>query len=616
MSSPDTITGPSSSDGVLPTARWDEAPHDPRFSVSPLAKELLSDLDSMAVANPTATGATTPLENADDSQFPSINGYRILGILGRGGMGTVYKALHLELKKIVALKILHPGGREDSTLRLRFEREFRSLASVEHANIVPVYDAGTWQGLSYFTMKYIPEGALSQHLKRFNADPAAGGRMMAKVARAMHHLHEVGVLHRDLKPLNILIGEDDEPLVADFGLAKWLDDDTDVTMTGLPMGTRQYMSPEQSLGKKSEYTPACDIWALGIILYEVVAGQRPFASDDPVELYTQIRSVDPPPMTQFNTDAPRPLEEIARRCLAKRPEDRYASAREVELDLERWLNGEATTATVAPRPRRRRRPTAYVIGAATATLGAFLLAFFPGWLATKKSIAERLFAGQTVELIKNGAALEPFAVLPGSLGTPNTEKDGYFTLNSISSLGVEFSREPLPGPARLEGEVALAFTGDRMSSAGPYVGRFEIGLPDANAYDRRTEITYREEVNPDGNNPGNVRESAGLEFLRTSLHGPGTRTEGTRLKRLVKQDEKLNWHAFTLTQGNDSIAATWDDQPLQPLAPETLNKLLQQDAREPGGIPFTPPIHGNGFGLCIYNCQAVFRNVRIVPLLP
>src|SRR6185312_399101 len=301
MPSPDTITGvPDSDRGRVPsTAGWEEAADNPHFSVSPIGPALLADLGSAALHRATISGAATPLEGSAETQLPTINGYRIVGILGRGGMGTVYKALHLELNKTVALKIVHPG-RADSTLRARFEREFRSLAAIEHPNIVPVFDAGAWQGFSYFTMRYVPDGALSAHLPRFRADPVAGCKLMVKIARAVQHLHESGVLHRDLKPLNILIGEGDEPLVADFGLAKWLDDDSDMTVTGLPMGTRQYMSPEQTLGRKSEYTAACDVWALGIMLYEVFAGHRTFGSEDPVELYMQIRSADPPPMANFN----------------------------------------------------------------------------------------------------------------------------------------------------------------------------------------------------------------------------------------------------------------------------------------------------------------------------
>src|SRR5262249_42692281 len=150
-------------------------------------------------------------------------------------------------------------------------------------------DAGYWQGFPYLAMKYVPGGTLAQHLGRIRGDLPAAVRLVALVARAVDRLHADGGLHRDLKPMNILLGEGDNPLVADFGLARWIDDDSDLTVTGNPLGTRQYMAPEQTLGRKSDYAPTCDIWGLGVVLYEVLTGHRPFAHQDPVELFRQIR---------------------------------------------------------------------------------------------------------------------------------------------------------------------------------------------------------------------------------------------------------------------------------------------------------------------------------------
>src|SRR5262249_43326077 len=150
----------------------------------------------------------------------------------------------------------HPAGRDHAAVRARFEREVRSLARIDHPHIVPVHDAGYWHGFPYYTMKYVPGGTLALHLDRVRADLPAAVRLVVKVARAVQRLHAEGVLHRDLKPLNILLGEGDEPLVADFGLARWLGDDSDLTVTGSPLGTRQYMAPEQTLGQKTEYGPA------------------------------------------------------------------------------------------------------------------------------------------------------------------------------------------------------------------------------------------------------------------------------------------------------------------------------------------------------------------------
>ncbi|HJZ57687.1 MAG TPA: serine/threonine-protein kinase, partial [Gemmataceae bacterium] len=150
-------------------------------------------------------------------------------------MGTVYQAVHREMNRVVALKLIHAGNRDEAAIRVRFEREVQSLVRIEqHPNIVPVYGIGTWQGFPYLTMRFVPGGTLARHMERVRADLPAAIRLVAKVARAVHRLHEVGVLHRDLKPPNILLDSGDEPLVADFGLAKWLDDDSDVTASGAP----------------------------------------------------------------------------------------------------------------------------------------------------------------------------------------------------------------------------------------------------------------------------------------------------------------------------------------------------------------------------------------------
>ena len=205
---------------------------------------------------------TEDTERLPDSSFsltelPNIPGYRIEKLIGRGGMANVYRAVHLEMNRVVALKLINPGGRDELYVRERFEREVQTLASVEHPNIVPVYHSGTWHGFPFLTMKFIPAGSLNLHMARFKGNPETAARLASKIARGVQALHEAGILHRDLKPLNILLGADDEPLVADFGLAKWVDEsNSDLTVTHIPLGTRQYMSPEQTLGQKTRYATA------------------------------------------------------------------------------------------------------------------------------------------------------------------------------------------------------------------------------------------------------------------------------------------------------------------------------------------------------------------------
>lgn len=637
MASPETITEQSDSDrGPIPTtAGWQEAPVDGHFSVAPAAPEVLAEFDASA-REPTITGASTSRDRLAASQFPAIPGYRILGVLGCGGMGTVYRALHLELNRLVALKIVHPG-RDDSTLRARFEREFRSLAAIEHPNIVPVYDAGNSQGFSYFTMRYVPGGALSAHLARFRADPAAGCKLMAKVARAVHHLHESGVLHRDLKPLNILIGDGDEPLVADFGLAKWMDDDSDMTVTGLPMGTRQYMSPEQSLGRKAEYSAACDVWALGIVLYEVVAGHRPFGSEDPVELYTQIRTANPPPMAEFNPAAPAPLEAIARRCLAKKPQDRYASAADLAADLERWLAGDSPTATQLPKPRRARRSWIGV-GSAVGILALAVGLFFafsgqdqkkrsdippsPDLPLTKRSIAEQMASGVPVELIgESGMPLVEATPLPGSKERFFVETDGFATLQAVSFGGIELVREEFPLPARLEAEVAWNTRTNESAFFAVYVGRKEwpnLSKP----FFSQVQITLREKRLPAANGEPMIRDSAvasvysGLDGVRATLTDCSSPAS---IERKVKNifPSPLAWQPLSITLTADAAQLDWQGKPLPPITAQFLGEMVRGDVRRtrPGGEnQIVPPVFGHGCGVCVRGGAVALRNIRLVPL--
>src|SRR5436309_4333564 len=284
----------------------------------------------------TSTGATTDVRTEVCDRPPAIEGYDVLGLLGRGGMGAVYKARDRSLGRTVALKMLRPGrGLSPSELE-RFRREARALARLDHPHVIPIYSEGECRGWPYFTMKLMAGGSLARRLDDYRDDPAAAALLIEKVARAVDYLHAQGILHRDLKPLNILLDDQDEPFVSDFGIAKLVDDDLELTVPGAVLGTRPYMAPEQAAGRNQDVGPAADVSAIGVILYELVTDRRPFVADTNDALTRAILSTDPATPRSLRRGLSADLETIALKCLRKEPGERYASAEALADDLGHW----------------------------------------------------------------------------------------------------------------------------------------------------------------------------------------------------------------------------------------------------------------------------------------
>jgi len=304
---------------------------------------------------------------------PTIPGYELLGELGRGGMGVVYKARDVILHRTVAVKTLATVPADGGA---RFAREAEAIARLDHPNIVPVYEVGEWRAgdvvppVPYFVMKWYPGGSLDAAPAGPGADPAAHARTVERVARAVHHAHQRGILHRDLKPSNILLDEAGGPYVADFGLAGRFDPVDPRTLTAAVMGTPAYMAPEQARTPK-QVTTAVDVYGLGAILYHQLTGRPPFQADTPLATLDRAAADPPTRPSAVNPSVPRDLETICLKCLEKDPARRYASAAELADDLRRWLDGEPITA----RPTRvwehawrwvRRHPLVAAMAAATA----------------------------------------------------------------------------------------------------------------------------------------------------------------------------------------------------------------------------------------------------------
>jgi tetratricopeptide (TPR) repeat protein len=298
----------------------------------------------------------------------SPDGYEILGVLGRGGMGVVYKARQTGLGRLVALKMILSGSHASSADLERFRTEAKAIARLQHPHIVQIYEVGEHRGLPYFSLEFCGGGSLANQMAGTPLVPREAAALVAKLAHAMQAAHDRGVIHRDLKPANVLLAEDGTPKVTDFGLAKKLDE-AGQTHTGAVMGTPSYMAPEQAAGKSKHLGPACDIYALGALLYDCLTGRPPFRAATSLDTVLQVVGQEPVPPSQLNAKVPRDLETICLKCLRKEPAKRYATALELAKDLHRFQQGEPIVARpVGPVERAvkwvRRRPGAAALYAA------------------------------------------------------------------------------------------------------------------------------------------------------------------------------------------------------------------------------------------------------------
>jgi serine/threonine protein kinase len=306
------------------------------------------------MSEPPVTGEWTEPAGAAP---PTVPGYEVLGELGRGGMGVVYKARQVSSGRLVALKVIRDGALAGPKELARFRIEAEAAASLRHPNVVEIYEVGESAGRPYFAMELVEGGSLDRHLAGRPQPAPRSAELVRTLALAVAHAHERKIVHRDLKPANILLsgpgtrelGTDSSPVpvpkITDFGLAKRLDSDgTALTRDGAVVGTPGYMAPEQAAGRVQEVGPWTDVYALGVTLYELLTGRVPFeagAWDQTVEL---VLRDEPTPPSRFQSDVPRDLETVCLKCLEKEPVRRYASAGELAADLGRFLDGKPVVA--------------------------------------------------------------------------------------------------------------------------------------------------------------------------------------------------------------------------------------------------------------------------------
>ncbi|MBN2474072.1 MAG: protein kinase [Pirellulales bacterium] len=372
-------------DGYLARLQAGEAPD--RESVLDEHPELASALDCLEALEELAPSpAARTLGSKDDTLdlgssmggLPRAFGqYELLSEIGRGGMGVVYKARQKSLDRVVAVKMILSSHLASPEHIRRFQDEAKAAARLRHPHIVPIHEVGQLHGQDYFAMEYVDGESLGQRIARSPLDMETAVRLVAAIARAVDHLHEQKIIHRDLKPSNVLLDAEEHPYLTDFGLAKISMPGSEATATGVITGTPSYMAPEQASGHGSLVGPSADIYSLGAILYELLTGRPPFREENPLDTLMEVLSREPTLPRKLNPRVPRELELICLKCLAKMPEERYASAGALADDLDHFARGEALEVRPPHLGQRlwswtRRKPA---LASRFVALGLFYLAF-------------------------------------------------------------------------------------------------------------------------------------------------------------------------------------------------------------------------------------------------
>jgi eukaryotic-like serine/threonine-protein kinase len=323
----------------------------------------------------TPTGPFVP-SAGDEGQPRLFGGYELQAEIARGGMGVVYKARQTTLNRLVALKMIRSGGFASPGDVRRFYAEAEAAAKLDHPGIVPVYEVGEVEGQHFFSMAFVHGQSLMDRVKASGPPgPQAAAQMLKTIAEAVQYAHDKGIVHRDIKPHNILLDENDQPRIADFGLAKHVQGPSDLTLAGQVMGTPSYMPPEQAQGKTNEIGPAADVYALGATLYCLLTGRPPFQASSSSATIRQVIDDQPVPPRRLNIEIPRDLETICLKCLRKEAGKRYARAQDLAADLSRFLAGEPIEARPVGALERgakwvQRKPITAALGAVS-LLAAF-----------------------------------------------------------------------------------------------------------------------------------------------------------------------------------------------------------------------------------------------------
>jgi TolB-like protein/Tfp pilus assembly protein PilF len=594
------------------------------YSAEAAAKAGSAKTDDLGPSGEPAPAATKSQRLAE--MLGELGDYELLEEVGRGGQGVVFRARQKSLDRTVALKVISLGQWASEAHLKRFRREAHAAASLDHPSIVPIYEVGERDGSCYFSMKFVEGGQLDEVVRQTPMSIRQAAELIAKVARTVHYAHEHGILHRDIKPGNILLDRNGEPHLTDFGLARLLDTQSSVTRTIDVLGTPSYMAPEQAAGETTKLSKATDVYGLGAVLYQLLTGQPPFAGGTTYETIRLLRDTDPRPPRLLNPKLGREVSTICLKCLEKDPKRRYSSALALAEDLEHWLKHEPIQAkrsgffTHAWKSVRRKPAIAALIAALVALAAAL------GWnvweselfrAAPEKSIAVLPFEnlsrdpenayfadGMQDEILTDLVRIADLKVI--SRSSVMQYKSG--VVRNLREIGhqlrvanvVEGSLERAGNRLRVRAQLIDART-DRSLWAQTYdreladVFAIQSEIAKAIASQLQAKITGREEqalaVKPTSDSEAYAAYLRGLAFEARSYSLPGTSDEAAGFyeqavqldpnfavawARLSRMDALLYFDrvdSTTAARGDAAKGALENAQKLAPDSPETLLAL-------------------------------------------
>jgi serine/threonine-protein kinase len=552
-------------------------------------------------------------------------------------MGVVWKARHLALDTIRALKMLKAGA--DAEAMRRFCVEGRATARFDHPHIVRVHDFDACQGELYYTMEFLDGGTLAQRLKAGGPlPPREAAALVATLARAVDHAHQKGIIHRDLKPSNVLFAADGTAKVADFGLAKLLEDGSFAeTRTHAVMGTAAYMAPEQAAGRAREATAAVDVWALGVVLYECLTGRTPFRARSHAETLERVQRAEPERPSKRRPGLPPDLEAVCLMCLEKEPAKRYASAAELADDLDRWRAGQQTRARPLGLPQRivravgRRPRVALALLLAVLLVGSGLMAaYYASPEARVRRVEDELARGRTMTLIgERGPPAWSRVITEPEKCQTSVGPDGGFSVHTVGRVLVELVHDPQREHYRLRAEVRDGGV-EMQSHAGIYVAHTGQAVAAGEMhhcaaltfYDNRDDkVIFKAAKPPPVGNQARLAPFVFAERVGNPLEGQLP----AGLRAWFEPDLRWDrgWRRLEVEVSPEGVRGWWQDEAMGLFAAadyvDTLVRHRDLWAKMPDNEAllrgFTPVFEPRGgLGLFVYRGSASFRKVVVEPM--